>query len=400
MYNNIAQITASPCSGCGACIGICSQHAIQLQMNQAGFLVAALNEKQCSNCGLCMQVCPRVVEYEGIDLYKIQPLALQSSDPEVVKNSSSGGIAHELARAAISNGDKAAGAVYDLDSDTVKHQIIDSVDRLKLLDGSKYLQSNTEEFFQDICEQAKSSHITCLGTPCQIAGLANLAKLRKVRDNLLLVEIFCHGVPSYKIWEEQMRRIRKKIGEGKFTAVSFRDKSQGWHTYRLTAANNTKSWSGNREKALFWHAFFEDVLLNDSCYTCKARLSKSAADIRIGDYWGKKYQSRTDGVSLVFPLTEAGKAQIDILEQEGFVHFLETQPSDEVLVYQTMRTYPANPLHESAIQQLNNGERIETVIRNYRKKQLKKAKLRRLLLRASGLLPAQTRQALKKLRMR
>ena len=43
------------------------------------------------------------------------------------------------------------------------------------------------------------------GTPCQIAGLK--AFLQKEYDNLLTIDILCHGVPSYKVFKHYIEYL-------------------------------------------------------------------------------------------------------------------------------------------------------------------------------------------------
>ncbi len=51
--------------------------------------------------------------------------------------------------------------------------------------------------------------------------------------------------------------------------------------------------------------FLSDLCLQDSCYTCPYR-STSAADLRIGDFWGHEFDRDAMGVSLIVPITEKG----------------------------------------------------------------------------------------------
>lgn len=43
------------------------------------------------------------------------------------------------------------------------------------------------------------------GTPCQIRALKSY--LDKNYDNLILIDLFCHGVPSPKIWQRYLEFI-------------------------------------------------------------------------------------------------------------------------------------------------------------------------------------------------
>ena len=59
---------------------------------------------------------------------------------------------------------------------------------------------------------------------------------------------------------------------------------------------------------MFYRLFLSDACLGKACYEkCKYKYDKSAADIRIGDLWGKTYERDDKGVSGVVIFSEKGK---------------------------------------------------------------------------------------------
>lgn len=397
---NITRQTEYPCSGCGACTAVCPKNAVRLEMDDAGFLAAKVDESLCVNCGLCLKVCSRFnTEINGADLRQAKLYAVQSADPETVHRCSSGGLAHELALEAVHSGAKVIGAVYDLTTNRVRHAIVDSEKEIAELDGSKYLQSNPQEAFTEAVAEARrnrDARFTVFGTPCQIAGLAKLCEQFGLRDQFLLVEIFCHGVPTDKLWEYQLNRMRKKLHTERFDSVQFRYKKDDWHSYCLRADANGKTFYGAREKELFWQVFFENVLLGDACMTCRLRKKLSLADLRIGDYWGRRFQSRSDGVSAAFVCTERGKAVIESLLAGGRLTELEPGNPEEMLKAQNMDGYHDTTLHTKTMDLLRNGADLQKAVRFYRSKEPPKRKLKRVLLSASTVLPDGLRARLRK----
>ena len=396
---SINRTSEYPCSGCGACVAACPKDAIRLEMDGAGFLTARVDESQCVDCGLCVQVCSRfLAEVHGADLRQAKLYAVQSADADTVKRCSSGGLAHELALEAVRSGSRAVGAVYDTGTDRVYHKIVDTEVGIGLLDGSKYLQSDPQRAFSEVIEEARrnrDARFTVFGTPCQIAGLAKACDQLQIRQQFLLVEIFCHGVPPYQLWEHQTERMRKKLGAERFDRVQFRYKKDDWHSYCIRADADGKTFYGARERELFWHVFFENVLLGDACMTCRLRKEISLADLRIGDYWGKRYQSRSDGVSAAFACTERGRAAMERLLAEGRLVALEPGTPEEMLRAQNMEGYHYTGLHDEAIAQLKT-EGVLSAVHGYRSKEKSKQKLKRVLLLVSSLLPAGLRARLKK----
>ena len=265
--------------------------------------------------------------------------------------------------------------------------IVTDQEKLDQLKGSKYLQSNAQTAFTEMIRTAKDNSevkYTVFGTPCQIAGMVKAAEQMHIRDQFTFVEIFCHGVPTYKLWDYQKEEIENSIGSS-INSVSFRDKQYGWHTYCLKAKGNENEWSGTREKAEFWLSYFEDGLLNRSCMVCKERGDESLADIRIGDYWGSRYAERTDGVSAVFGITEKGKAAVDELIENGSVIQLECGTAEEILSAQNMKGYTITAPYKKAQEMLENEYDLKDVINTYHQMMPIKKKVKRLALKASGL---------------
>lgn len=399
MKNNILTPAVFPCSGCGACCSVCARDAIHLKLDDAGFFTAVVEEENCINCGLCKAVCTRYDDQiRGVSLTDLPVYALQSSREETVRKCSSGGIAHELAAQTLRDGGKVIGAVYNTGTDQAEHRIAEEETGIAAFAGSKYLQSNPEEAFRTALNHARqdpSARYTVFGTPCQIAGFAKSSALLGLRDRFLLVEIFCHGVPSYKVWEEQCAAVRKKLNARRFDAVQFRYKKNDWHSYCLKIDAGEQTCYGARETALFWQVFFENVLLGDSCYTCRLRKEISLADIRLGDYWGARFQNRSDGVSAAFACTGRGVDALEKLLQQGSVVSLESGDAAEMLKAQNMAGYRQQALHDRAMAELRRNGAGKAVAL-YRRELPGKQKLKRVLLIASALLPDDLRAKLRK----
>lgn len=378
------------CAGCGACAVSCPAEAISLRENAAGFYEASIDAARCVHCGVCAAVCPRLSAEDGKPLAQGALFALQSSEAAVVRGCSSGGLAHELSRQLLESGVHVCGAVYDREKHRVRHLLISDVGQLSQLDGSKYLQSDPSAAFAQVLRQAKAdpqARFLLFGTPCQIAGMAAAAQRAGVRSQLLLAELFCHGVPSYRVWDDTVRRIETRLGTQQWDSVSFRHKKDDWHSYCLRVEADGRSYYGKRETEPFWQVFFEDILLGDACWHCRARTDRSRADLRLGDYWGRRFLERSDGVSAVFALTEQGRAAVEQLLRSGRVRTFDAGTPEEMLRCQNMAGYRQTALHERAMEQLRGGTELRTVVRKYRRALSGRQRLKILLLRLSAALP-------------
>ena len=113
--------------------------------------------------------------------------------------------------------------------------------------GSKYVQSDLGNVFRQIKKDLKEGKTVMFsGTPCQTSGL-NAYIGKRLRANLYLVDIVCHGVPSPYLWRDYIAYLEKKQGDT-ICWVNFRDKQEfGWAAHRETF----KYINGGEKKATY-----------------------------------------------------------------------------------------------------------------------------------------------------
>ncbi len=119
---------------------------------------------------------------------------------------------------------------------------------------------------------------------CLIAGLKKYLKVDY--DNLLCVDIICHGVPSPLVWKKYLK-YQEQINNGKVISVDFRNKKDfGWKEYieTITLKNDNGIFKVNSE--IFKYLFSQLKISRPSCYKCPYKDIKHPGDITIGDYWG------------------------------------------------------------------------------------------------------------------
>lgn len=181
-----------------------------------------------------------------------------------------------------------------------------------------------------------------------------------------------------------------------FDSVLFRYKKNDWHSYCLKVTAGGKVYYGARETELFWQVFFENILLGDACYECNARKDFSSADLRIGDYWGARFQNHTDGVSAVYACTEQGEKVIEELVKEKRFQVLQEGDASDMLAAQNMAGYTQKRLHNEAMKALRENGDIDAAVRYYRKRMPVKQKVKRILLEISAVIPDGIRAKLRK----
>lgn len=354
------------CCGCGVCKVACNQDAIDLILNNEGFLCARVNQEKCIQCGICKKVCPFVgTKALPIDKYNDLLFAARSTKKKTLSLSSSGGIAHEIAVLLCSQGYDVIGCIYDKEEAVAKHVkvLAGNVEELCRFQGSKYLQSYTFTAFNTILESSKA---VIIGTPCQVAALHHFLTMKKRREDYLLVDLICHGVPSYYLWKKYLNEGAQRFGYGKNPKVIFRYKALGWRKMHIRIENEKSGeiYINNDKKDLFYRFYLLGNCYARSCYDCPYRTA-SAADIRLGDYWGDRYKKDTNGVSMVLPRTSVGLEILHQLERKGSINLSQTVCSDYWDAQQT-RNFPI-PLHyEELIAALKNPNiTLEDIAESY-----------------------------------
>lgn len=311
------------CTGCTACISICPKGCISEGLDSHGFLIPVIDSANCIECGLCENVCPALNVLESNKPLTI--LAGQNPDAAETAASSSGGIFSVICRDILKSNGVVYGAFIDYNTSTpiVKHGRITNAGEIAKLRGSKYVQSYLGNTFHQVREDLKSGlYVLFSGTPCQVAGLKSF--LGKPYENLLLIDVICHGVPSPLIFKKYMKEVAQSSpGENsRVTNLSFRDKSYGWNEYGFSFSvssgdGNVETKHSPRYSNPYMNLFLNDVILRNSCHVCPAKNFTSGADITLGDAWGiEKFifsPTINNGYSLAIPHTLKGKDFIDRL---------------------------------------------------------------------------------------
>ena len=194
--------------------------------------------------------------------------------------------------------------------------------------GSKYIQSKLGDTFRNVkVDLEEGRFVLFSGTSCQVAGLK--AYLPKDYENLICVDIVCHGVPSTKVWDAYLSWQEEK-NNSKITGVDFRNKKDfGWraHMETLYFENNKVVSSG-----VFRTLFYGHNVLRPSCYECPYKSVIHPGDITIADYWGiEKAAPEFDdnkGVSLVLVNNETGEKMLDKVKDK--IIWKETRIEDSL----------------------------------------------------------------------
>lgn len=284
------------CRGCGACLVVCKKNAISLLKDKNGFFAAYANEELCIDCGMCSSICSDAIKNIP-PINKEEVFVAYTKDIKVLESSSSGGIGYQLAHYFIQNKSYACGAIYDVNYGGVRHIIADNETDLHLLQGTKYLQSDISFITKEIVSDKFEEGII-FGTPCQIAGLNHALLHLNKRHKFVLIDLFCHGIPSSLLWDNHLAYIKNKYKFSEISNVRFRNGKE----FSLTINNKYKK---SFQYDAFYYFYLRKLIMNRCCYSCPYHRS-SFSDIRIGDFMTKKYMKLPFSPSVVIVNTDKG----------------------------------------------------------------------------------------------
>lgn len=325
---NVAEIK---CVGCTACVSVCPKGVLEMTRDAEGFQYPSIkDEAKCIQCDLCKKVCP-VINLNNEEKFEQKGLISQIKNEDIRRESASGGMFSAIALSVLDEDGKVYGAAYDEDFNVCHIGISDKSDLWKLR-NSKYVQSNLDGVFVKVKEDLETGRPVCFsGTPCQIEGLQRY--LRKDYENLLLVDVVCHGVSSPMIWEKYLETVKSKEP----SRIYFRWKHYGYKysTMSLFDKNSNEIYYAGVETDKMLRAYFSNDCDRDTCYDCVFKKRYRVSDFTIWDCFQPKFFDKKfdddKGTSCVLVHSPKGKDRLKKIIDGDMIRYLFVSPDE--LVY-------------------------------------------------------------------
>lgn len=315
------------CMGCMACENICPVNAIEKVKNDRGFYEPKINKKICINCKMCQSVCPEIT-----DIVKVEPIriyACKNKEFEARMSSSSGGTFLELAKKIFESDGSVYGAAFN-DENKVVHIKAENEIEFEPIKKSKYVQSDVGNIYESLEEDLKKGRkVIFSGTPCQVQAALNLNE--ELRENLYLIDVVCHGVPSPGIFEDYKKYLENKYNS-KIIKINFRYKTEkSTQNIKVDFENGETYISSHVDGDLYYSLFADDISLRQSCYDCKFKSFERISDVSLADFWGYRKGPAENfgdnkGVSLILINTHKG---LELFEQiKNKIDYMEINRED------------------------------------------------------------------------
>lgn len=146
------------------------------------------------------------------------------------------------------------------------------------------MQSNVDDCLLKIKRYLEQGRMVCfVGTTCQVNGLK--AFLCKDYEQLITVDLVCHGTPSPKLWDKYLNYQKSKY-HSEIQEISFRNKTYGYHSGTMKIRfKNGMTYYGSARVDYMLKCFFNEISSRPICYQCSFKDLERCSDFTIYDCW-------------------------------------------------------------------------------------------------------------------
>ena len=227
---------------------------------------------------------------------------------------------------AIENGLFSMATYFDRDEGVV-FRAIENLDDIDWARDSKYVYSDMSDAYESYSARLEHGNKgVFIGLPCQVEALRRFLVAKQINmNNIVFVDIICHGVPNFKLLNEHLAYIEKKKKK-KIDRVLFRHPNSDY-CMNCFSGDRTIWKKGMHENDEYYRGFSIDILYRDNCYSCMYAKGERVSDITLGDYSGLGKKIPFDGdkyqMSLVLCNTAKGSYFFKELCKNKNIEFYE-----------------------------------------------------------------------------
>lgn len=273
------------CTGCNICIQKCPKSCITFEENNLGVKYPKIDYSKCVKCNLCKQVCPSLNPVKKNETSNV--FAAWSNDLNIRKKAASGGIASTLYKYAIDNGWYVCGCKFD-NNLNLNFKMTNKLEEALSFNNSKYVESSLGDITKKIDKMlSDNKKVLFVGVPCQVAAVKNYINDNKKMNNLLTVDLICHGFAPMNYFKQHLKHIEKKK-QCRISKVYFRDRTaKKDYSFTLYDNNGKRIYQKVVNDNDYYHlGFHKAYIYRENCYNCLYSSNSRVGDITLGDYTG------------------------------------------------------------------------------------------------------------------
>lgn len=258
------------------------------------------------------------------DEYKNHDIAAYAgwvSDDKELLSCTSGGIASALSRKMIQNGGYVAGVTYTDGFYKAGYEIVNDESQLYKFKSSKYVEVDKGNIYQQVKKLVEDNKkVLFFGLPCVNAALRKV--LGREYENLIVVDLICHGPVRSEIHKDFIASLEKKYKSKIVNFTTRKKRGERLPFYLRAEFENGKFYEKKFYQSVYGYACRLSGL--HQCYSCKFRGNNRTGDIMIGDFWGALKEDEffnIKGVSAILVHTQKGH---DFLKSSDEINLFET----------------------------------------------------------------------------
>lgn len=355
------------CCACGACIEKCPKSAIHFENDCYENTFAVIDKDKCISCNVCETACPEFDD--GEKLFPIHVYAAWNSNKEQQYKSSSGGVAAAIMKYCMESAEYDCFATVWTREQGNYTKKIETEEDFLLAVGSKYIEGNLYPALPEIKNSfGNGKKVAFIGLPCQCNAVKKFFK--KDSQNLILVELICHGGVPNSYFEQHLANIEHK--KGKTTKnLAFRTHPLDGFCLSLYSDKQYPFYKAKMHsgKDLYYLAFRENIIFREKCYHCSFANEKRASDITLGDYSGLgtlwEYNGTERKVNLLLCMTQKASDFLNLLENR--ITYIERPLAEPYCAKGNPQLRAPNKITEKHIQFLNAYKKYQDFDKAIRK---------------------------------
>lgn len=324
------------CSGCMACISVCPVGCICIKTDSRGDFVRIIDKNKCRQCNQCDKICP-VTNIGNLRMPK-KAYTAWSKKRNVNRKSASGGVAASIYEYCLQNGIKCIGVKWDKNF-KAKYDFVPNIKAIEKFASSKYVHSCMGGIYEQVLKcLERGEKIVFVGLPCHVAALQNVTAGKN--NNLLCVDLVCHGVAAEKFFTEHIdHMLENKINRSDIVSIDFREEKNPYGiTIKGKMGGVLKRQS--REKDEYMLGYCRGFTYCEECYRCRYARKERCSDLTIKDFCGTRtgiLSKQRHGLSSI--LVNSSKGELFIEELEEYLNIVDYSVS-KVIAEDTMLRRP------------------------------------------------------------
>lgn len=323
------------CTGCGTCVSLCPENAINMILNEkTGVYIPNLDKDKCKECSICYQVCPgRGVNHEELnfDVFEKYPedslignyvnfYCGYSENTNIRNNSASGGMVTSL-------------LIFALEKKIIDGALVTRMNKYNPFEPEPFIARTKEEIIEaskskycpvplnraldKILFSKKGEKFAVVGLPCHIQGIRNAERInKKLKEKIVLhFGIVCNHTPSFLATEFIL--YKAKIKKNDVQKLEYR--SNGWPGGMSITKKNGNIVFLPYSSLSYWGLIFNNFFTPIRCLSCDDKLCQYS-DVSFADAWVPEIMKRDNsGTSIIISRNNDFELLLNIANREGAV---------------------------------------------------------------------------------